>query len=155
MNRLKDRNLGDVMEMPLLETIFSHMRRVRPAFRKLFSMASDLTDMEIAILGKIMDSEKEEVLIKDLFDELSPIRPSKLTQVTNKLENKGLIKKERDRKDRRRIKVFITKEGQSEYERLQERMKEILSDSLKGLREEELIQLSRSLEIWEKALKNL
>ncbi|RLD93414.1 MAG: hypothetical protein DRI93_05340, partial [Aquificota bacterium] len=108
------------MKEDSLEAIFTGMRRVRPAFRKLFSLASDLTDVEVVILGKMVEGGVEEVSIKELFDDLSPIRPSKLTQVTNRLEGRGLIKKERDPQDRRRIRVIITEKGRREYEALQE-----------------------------------
>ncbi len=138
-----------------LEAIFTGMRRVRPAFRKLFSLASDLSDVEVVILGKMVEGGVEEVSIKELFDDLSPIRPSKLTQVTNRLEERGYIKKERDPRDRRRIRVLITQKGRREYEALQERMKAMLYGAVGNLSPEEMDILARSLEIWERALKNL
>ncbi len=138
-----------------LEAIFTGMRRVRPAFRKLFSLASDLSDVEVVILGKMVEGGVEEVSIKELFDDLSPIRPSKLTQVTNRLEERGYIKKERDPRDRRRIRVIITQKGRREYEALQERMKAMLYGAVGNLSPEEMDILARSLEIWERALKNL
>ncbi len=138
-----------------LEAVFSGMRRVRPAFRKLFSLSSDLSDMEVAILGKMVDRGVREVSIRDLYDDLSPIRPSKLTQVTNRLEAKGLIKKERDSRDRRRINVVITRQGRREYERLQEKMRSILYGAIQDLSSEELDLLARSLQIWERALERL
>jgi len=138
-----------------LEAIFTGMRRVRPAFRKLFSLASDLTDVEVVILGKMVEGGVEEVSIKELFDDLSPIRPSKLTQVTNRLEGRGLIKKERDPRDRRRIRVIITEKGRREYEALQERMRSMLYGAMRTLSSREIEILVRSLEIWERALRNL
>lgn len=138
-----------------LEAIFTGMRRVRPAFRKLFSLASDLTDVEVVILGKMVEGGVEEVSIKELFDDLSPIRPSKLTQVTNRLEERGYIRKERDPRDRRRIRVIITDKGRKEYEALQDRMKSMLYGAVGDLSPQEMDILARSLEIWERALKNL
>ncbi len=143
------------MKEDSLEAVFTGMRRVRPAFRKLFTLASDLSDVEIVILGKMVERGVDEVSIRELFDDLSPIRPSKLTQVTNRLEARGLIRKERDLRDRRRIKVVITSQGRGEYEGLQEKMRSILYGAIQGLGEEELEILARSLEIWEKALKEL
>ncbi len=144
-----------VLREDRLEAIFTGMRRVRPAFRKLFSLASDLSDVEVVILGKMVEGGVEEVSIKELFDDLSPIRPSKLTQVTNRLEERGYIKKERDPRDRRRIRVLITQKGRREYEALQERMKAMLYGAVGNLSPEEMDILARSLEIWERALKNL
>ena len=144
-----------VLREDRLEAIFTGMRRVRPAFRKLFSLASDLSDVEVVILGKMVEGGVEEVSIKELFDDLSPIRPSKLTQVTNRLEERGYIKKERDPRDRRRIRVLITQKGRREYEALQERMKAMLYGAVGNLSPEEMEILARSLEIWERALKNL
>ena len=137
------------------EALFLSMRKVRPAFRKLFSMASDLTDLEIVILGVMVESEMEDVSIKTLFDDLSPIRPAKLTQVTNRLETLGLIRKERDRRDRRRIRLIITDKGRREYEGLQEKMKSMLYGAIKDLAAQEIEVLIQSLNIWQKALKNL
>jgi DNA-binding MarR family transcriptional regulator len=144
-----------ILREEMLEAIFTGMRRVRPAFRKLFSLASDLTDVEVVILGKMVEGGVEEVSIKELFDDLSPIRPSKLTQVTNRLEERGYIRKERDPRDRRRIRVIITEEGRREYEALQERMKSMLYGAVGNLSAQEMEVLARSLEIWERALKNL
>ncbi len=138
-----------------LEAIFAGMRRVRPAFRKLFTLASDLTDVEVVILGKMVEGGVEEVSIKELFDDLSPIRPSKLTQVTNRLEERGLIRKERDPRDRRRIRVIITDKGRREYEALQERMRSMLYGAVRTLSPQEIEILVRSLEIWQRALEDL
>jgi len=146
---------GVKLKEATLEAVFTGMRRVRPAFRKLFTLASDLSDVEIVILGKMVERGLKEVSIRDLFDDLSPIRPSKLTQVTNRLESRGLIKKERDPRDRRRINVVITLHGCREYEGLQEKMRSILYGAIQDLEEEELQTLARSLEIWEKALERL
>ncbi len=146
---------GVKLKKDSLEAVFTGMRRVRPDFRKLFTLASNLSDVEIVILGKMAERGLKEVSIRDLFDDLSPIRPSKLTQVTNRLESRGLIKKERDPRDRRRINVVITLHGRREYEGLQEKMRSILYGAIQDLEEEDLETLARSLEIWEKALERL
>ena len=77
--------------------------------------------------------------------ELLDIRPQSLTSAMTKLEAAGLVKRERDRKDRRQILVSVTEEGKA-YSKAHEAMRRRSAEELlAGLEEEEKETLYRLL----------
>lgn len=144
---LKDREM--------VEKILEGMRRVRPRFRKLFALTSELSDPEVVILARLAESEDGTISVKEIFEALHPINPSKLTQVTNEMEEKGFIVKERDRRDRRRVNLTITEVGREAYQALEREMARLLARHFAKASQEELRLLLDSFGVWEKVLKDL
>ncbi len=138
-----------------VERILDGMRRVRPHFRKLFVLTSDLSDPEVVILARLCDSENGTVSVREVFEALHPINPSKLTQVTNEMEEKGFITKERDKRDRRRVNLTLTETGREAYQDLEREMGRLLARLLSRASAEELNLLLDSLEVWERVLQGL
>ncbi len=138
-----------------VESILEGMRRVRPHFRKLFALTSDLSDPEVVILARLAESRDGTISVKEIFEALHPINPSKLTQVTNEMEEKGFITKERDRKDRRRVNLILTPKGRTAYQNLEREMARLLARHFAKASSQELQLLLDSLNVWERVLEDL
>ena len=139
-------NVNDIVE---------GMGRVRPYFRKLFSIATDLSDAEILILSLLKSRDGKKISMSVLYHELHPIKPSKLTQITNKMEDKGFIKKVRSKKDRRRVEIHLTDKGKKALERYEKSVSDLLKPLVEDLDEKEAHILDRSFDIWIKILSKL
>ena len=138
-----------------IEKILEGMRRVRPYFRKLFALTSELSDPEVVILARLAESEDGTISVKEIFEALHPINPSKLTQVTNEMEERGLITKERDKRDRRRVNLILTETGREAYYALEREMARLLARHFAKASSAELQLLLDSFLVWEKVLGDL
>ncbi len=135
--------------------IVEGMGKVRPYFRKLFSIASDLSDAEILILSLLKSMDGKKVSMSMLYNELHPIKPSKLTQITNKMEDKGLIKKARSKKDRRKVEIHLTEKGKKALEKYEKSIAALLTPLVSDLDNTEAEVLNKSFDIWVKILSRL
>ena len=138
-----------------VEAILEGMRKVRPHFRKLFALTSDLSDPEVVILARLAGSPEGTISVREIFEALHPINPSKLTQVTNEMEEKGFITKERDKKDRRRVNLILTSRGRAAYQDLEREMGRLLAKHFAKASSHELQLLLESLDVWERVLGDL
>ncbi len=139
----------------VLEELLLGMRTVRPYFRKLFSYATDMSDAEILILSLLASEEEGNMLLSELQEKLKPIRPSKLTNITNKLEDRGFVNKERSKKDRRKVIIAITPKGRKAYEKFETTLVEAIKPHMEKLTPEEVEVLNRSFYIWKKLLEDI
>ncbi len=76
---------------------------------------------------------------------LLDIRPQSLTRVLVKLEEKGLIRRERSGGDRRSLAVFVTEEGERAHGRIEEKRKARAARIFSCLEPEEKEELKRLL----------
>ncbi|MBR0139309.1 MAG: MarR family transcriptional regulator [Firmicutes bacterium] len=76
---------------------------------------------------------------------LLDIRPQSLTRVLVKLEEKGLIRRERSGGDRRSLVVFVTEEGEKAHERIEEKRRARAARIFSCLDPEEKEELKRLL----------
>ncbi len=139
----------------VVEDILFGMRKVRPHFRKLFSYATDMSDAEILILSLLISEPDGKMLLSNLQQQLLPIRPSKLTNITNKLEDKGYIKKQRMKRDRRRVVIAITPKGKAAYEKFENVVREAIERNVDKVSPEELDVLRKSFDVWCKLLEDI
>lgn len=87
---------------------------------------------------------KEDGITQGMLAEILDVRPSSLTELLNKLENRGEIKRVEDPNDKRIRQVYITEEGLakvSKTEHEQDRSEEFFA----GLSEEEQKELNQLL----------
>lgn len=94
-------------------------------------------------------AERGPISQKELTD-LLQIQPGSMSEILAKLENRGLLTREKDPQDRRRIIVTLTREGQEKLQGPEEswNAKEAFS-CLTGDEQEELTRLlARLLESW-------
>ncbi len=149
--------VGDEMQevSSAVEEIILGMRNMRPHIRKLFSYATDMSDAEMLILSLLYNSPDGKMLLSTLHQELTPVRASKLTNITNKLEDKGYVKKQRLKSDRRKVVISITPKGKHAYEKFEDALREVISRNIDKLTEEERETLKRSFLIWMKLLQDI
>ena len=99
--------------------------RKSAAFRNL----GDLAEGEVAVLLYL--SFERDGLSAGELTELFGVASSRTAAILNRLEKKGLAKRESDPTDRRRIRVFVTPEGRGvakeKYEDTVDSMAELLS----------------------------
>ncbi len=144
-----------VEEKGSIAEILNGMRLVRPYFRKLFSCVTDLSNLEVLILS-LLDAEPEgRMFLSDLQKKLTPIRASKLTNITNKLEDEGYIVKDRSKEDRRKVIIRITQKGRKLYRDFEDAVAEAVTPGIEKLTPEELEILKKSFDVWLKVLEDI
>ncbi len=85
------------------------------------------------------------ITLSRLTSEVS-LSPSTVTGIVDRLETKGLLKRERCRKDRRKVYLFPSPAGRDITERSPSLLQDQLSHSLSELSAEEQILIAESLE---------
>lgn len=86
---------------------------------------------------------KEGTLIQSQLAEILDIRPSSLTELLSKLEDRGLITRTTDEDDKRVTKVSITDEGKKIIENDDESADKMLDTVFEGLSDDEVNELSQ------------
>ncbi len=88
---------------------------------------------------------KEGTLIQSQLAEIMDIRPSSMTELLSKLEERGLITRTPDEKDKRVTNVSITDEGKKAIAD-DDSTDDMLNEIFAGLSDEELTQLSELMD---------
>jgi len=76
-----------------------------------------------------------------------------LTSVVDTLIEKGLVQRERDKEDRRRVFIGLTPEGEKMAYRFQQELNEYLEERLSCLEEDEQVLLRQQTAMLEKIIK--
>lgn len=137
----------------VIESIVHGMRKIRPYFRKLFILTTDLSNLEMLILTILIEREDKRIMMSELKEILYPLSFNKLSILTNKLENDKLIKKVKDQRDRRKVEIRLTPKGMKKYEQFERGVSEFIAEGLEALDEEEVKTLLNSFDTWVKLLK--
>ncbi len=74
------------------------------------------------------------------------LSPSTIVGIVDRLEEKNLVIRQRDSKDRRQVQVHLTKEGEQLLACAPSALQDTLSDALKGLPELEQVSITLALE---------
>ena len=106
----------------------------------LSDLSLSLTDSRIL---RLVSSEPKNM--KYLADRLS-LAKGWVTDITDGLESKNLVKRVHSSQDRRVINIEITEEGQITYHKIEEIIKGIIHDSISSLPEDDINQLAIILE---------
>jgi DNA-binding MarR family transcriptional regulator len=96
---------------------------------------------------------KEGTLIQSQLAEIMDIRPSSMTELLSKLEERGLITRTPDEKDKRVTNVSITDEGKKAIAD-DDSTDDMLNEIFAGLSDEELTQLSELMDKLNGSLKD-
>ncbi|MCL4311163.1 MAG: MarR family winged helix-turn-helix transcriptional regulator [Candidatus Thermoplasmatota archaeon] len=106
----------------------------------LSDLSLSLTDSKIL---RLVSSEPKNM--KYLADTLS-LAKGWVTDITDGLESKNLVKRVHSSQDRRVINIEITEEGLKTYHKIEEIIKGIIHDSISSLPEDDINQLAIILE---------
>ncbi|EHO48929.1 MarR family winged helix-turn-helix transcriptional regulator [Lentilactobacillus kisonensis] len=96
---------------------------------------------------------KEGTLIQSQLAEILDIRPSSLTELLSKLEDRGLITRTADEDDKRVTKVSITDDGRKLIENDHDSSSKMLDTLFEGLSADEITELSQLFDKLNASLK--
>lgn len=82
------------------------------------------------------------------------VDPSRITRLAQRLEQEGLLRRERDAEDSRVVRLRATKEGRRQIERCRERHERFEDRILQKLSKQELMEFQRVLDIVSKVMKD-
>jgi len=102
-----------------------------------------LTAPQLICLRAVVSNES--ITLSRLTSEVS-LSPSTVTGIVDRLEAKGLLKRERSREDRRKVYLLPSPEGRDIAERSPSLLQDRLSSSLSKLSDDEQILIAESLE---------
>ncbi|WPX08665.1 MarR family winged helix-turn-helix transcriptional regulator [Anaerocellum danielii] len=111
---------------------------------ELFDCHESLTFAEQQVI-MVLSENSQPMTMKDIASELG-ISPSTLTGIVDKLVEKGIVKREPDPQDRRKIQVFLTEEGKNIVEKVNEFRTRVLEPILKNLSPEEINLLKKIIQ---------
>ena len=104
---------------------------------------ADLTGREYAILAILVDDGPESQL--ELAQMLGKT-PALVVPSIDRLEDAGLVERTRDRSDRRRSRVKVTRKGEKALARADVIADRLVAETLSGLDKSELAELARLLQ---------
>lgn len=121
------------------------MARIRKALRREFethAAALDITASQFHVLYRLWqgDGIPTTVLAREAASD-----GSTMTGVLDRLEDKGLLRRERSREDRRTVHVYLTPTGRELESPLRERLAQLNEQALLGLTPEARTRLMESL----------
>jgi DNA-binding MarR family transcriptional regulator len=129
-------------ELRILRALRRIIRAVDIHSRRLFA-SSQLTGPQLVSLLTL--SERGPMTAVDLGKQIH-LSPSTLVGILDRLENKGLVSRQRDLKDRRRVFLSVTEKGRSLSEAAPSPLQDRLADALKQIPSAERATLAASLE---------
>lgn len=139
------------MENERLDGVIEAMVRIPPiVHRKLHrellkavlqQFGTDFALHHLMIMKELQESGT--LHSSEIADAISIAKPQ-MTHSIDKLIGLGMVKREPDTKDRRKISIRLTPEGRDTVERLNKIMKDFVSDKLSVLSDAELEKLAES-----------
>ena len=123
------------------------LSRADHLFSARFEAALDTKGLSIAKFGvlKVLGEAKEPLPLGQLADRLACVK-SNITQLVDRLEADGLVRRVPDAEDRRSTRAVITEEGSHRYELGLKVQLDLEEELLHGLSSSEQEQLSSMLE---------
>lgn len=124
----------------------ARIARIRKALRREFEMraaALEITASQFQVLRSLWESDgvTTSALTQDACSDGGTV-----TGVLDRLESKGLIRRERSTQDRRAVQIWLTSEGRALEAPLMEIINEINRLALDGLSERQQTQLIKALD---------
>lgn len=95
------------------------------------------TPTQMQIVGYILDNIDREIYQKDLEDCLN-LRRATISDVLQRMEKNGVIKREIDSNDTRTKKILLTQKSKTFFESGRNRMKELENIAIRNISHEEL-----------------
>jgi DNA-binding MarR family transcriptional regulator len=141
------------VENERLKKVIEAMVRIPPIIhrkldRELFRIALRQCGTEIGPHHLMIMKELQEsgtLCTSEIGDVISVARPQ-MTQSIDKLIGIGMVKREHDTKDRRKINIKLTYKGRNTIERLDNIVKDLLTAKLAVLSDNELDKLAESFD---------
>src|SRR6476620_3418698 len=119
---------------------------VRTVVRSLLSVDDSMMDLPLRQLKVCMSLYRRSRAMSDIGRELG-LSPSAVTQVSDRLERRGLIERVSQDEDRRVRKLRLTRKGQQLVRSREEKQLRRIAAALEPLAQNEIDQLMSGLEI--------
>ena len=122
---------------------FEELFRALHQFKKLnvVSMLPGISNSEFAVMGVILSQrEKGNITISEIAAMTRTLPPA-VSRTIRSLEEKGLVERSVDKKDRRNTYVSLTEKGEETAKEVRERMHSFGCAVMAQIKEEELQQL--------------
>ncbi|AEM78600.1 DNA-binding transcriptional regulator, MarR family [Thermoanaerobacter thermohydrosulfuricus] len=128
----------------LLRTIRQKLNNQLRA-NNLSEFQKDLTIGEQQVIMVLSENKNTPIYMKDIASELD-ISPSTLTSIVDKLVEKGLVQRDFDLEDRRKIQISLTKKGEDIYKHLVDFRMKVLQPIFEKLSPQEIETLKSILQ---------
>ena len=122
-----------------------HRKMHRGVFRVVLDrIGEDMAPHHLMIMGVLAElsgtSHPAEIA------EMTAISKPQMTHSIDRLTELGMIRRQHDAKDRRRVNIRLTEKGRATFEQADEVLKELIKERLSSLQAEDLRKLAESLE---------
>ena len=115
----------------------------RDVFKTVFEQAgADMAPHHMIIMKVLQESGP--LHVTEIAEELAIAKPQ-MTHSTDKLISLGMIERQPDKQDRRKINIKLTTKGRETIEKLQQIMRDRMKEKLSFLTDDDLERLAASL----------
>lgn len=139
----RKRASGDSVEQQVLQNLFRTSDRMQHRLAQLVS-EHDLTGSQYNVLRILRDEGKSMPCLK-IAQRMITVVPG-ITGLVDRLEKRGLVKRDRSMEDRRVVDVSLTEEGESLLSNIDEPMADLYKKLLGQFSNAEVAELARLLE---------
>ncbi|UCD69027.1 MAG: MarR family transcriptional regulator [Betaproteobacteria bacterium] len=139
---LDPRHVDERVDLRVLSAMRRIIRSVDLYSRELASKAKITSPQLVCLLTLV---EKGPMTATTISREVF-LSPSTIVGILDRLEEKGLVKRQRAREDRRVVKVTVTDEGRQVAEAAPSPLQDTLTEALHKLPESEQVEIAKSLE---------
>jgi len=126
--------------------IVQHLRTISRALRRLIAERAEELGITVSQLSVLWSLWQEDGVLTSKLIEGTNLDGGTITGVIDRLEAKGLVRRERDDEDRRVVRVFLTAAGSKLETPLRRIVAEVEDRALDGLTAAEVQRLNRMLD---------
>jgi DNA-binding MarR family transcriptional regulator len=139
---MENQHLDRVIESMIQIPTVMHRKLHRELFKVVLQkFGMDMAPHHLMIMKELKESGT--LYSSEIGDAISIAKPQ-MTQSIDKLIGMGMVEREPDTKDRRKISIRLTQQGKDTMERLDNIMKSFVRDKLAVLSDDELEKLAES-----------
>lgn len=139
---MENERLNRVIESMVRIPLIMHRKLHRELYKVVLQQfGTDIAPHHLMIMKELQESGT--LYSSEIANAISIAKPQ-MTQSIDKLIGMGMVEREPDTKDRRKISIMLTPKGRDTAERLDNIMKDFVSDKLSILSDDELKKLAES-----------
>jgi DNA-binding MarR family transcriptional regulator len=139
---MENKHLDRVIESMVRIPPIMHRKLYRELFRVVLQQfGTDIAPHHLMIMKMLQESGT--LYSSEIGDGISIAKPQ-MTHSIDKLIGLGMVEREHDTEDRRKINIRLTQKGRDTVERLDQIMKDLVRNKLSVLSEDELGKLAES-----------
>ncbi len=140
---MSNKRIDEVVELLLSIPPIMHRKMVRDVFKTaLNQVEGEIAPHHLMLLRLLYESGP--LNMTEIGEEIAVSKPQ-MTHSTDKLISLGMIERQHDVKDRRKINIKLTNKGEKTIIKLHQSMKSQMKEKLSSLDEEDLDRLAASL----------